>query len=60
MRGNGKSAEKQYSDRGKSAARKRLGLPDCLTILSAGGSQGASRLNEAVVQLLAYEQKRVT
>ena len=44
----------------KSAARKRLGLPDCLTILSAGGSQGASRLNEAVVQLLAYEQKRVT
>ena len=42
----------------KSAARKRLGLPDCLTILSAGGSQGASRLNEAVVQLLAYEQKK--
>ena len=42
----------------KSAARKRLGLPDCLTILSAGGSQGASRLNDAVVQLLAYEQKK--
>lgn len=42
----------------KSAARKRLGLPDCLTILSAGGSQGASRLNEAVVQLLSYEQKK--
>lgn len=42
----------------KSAARKRLGLPDCLTVLSAGGSQGASRLNEAVVQLLSYEQKK--
>lgn len=42
----------------KSAARKRLGLPDCLTILSAGGSQGASRINEAVVHLLAYEQKK--
>lgn len=42
----------------KSAARKRLGLPDCLTVLSAGGSQGASRLNEAVVHLLAYEQKK--
>lgn len=42
----------------KSAARKRLGLPDCLTLLSAGGSQGASRINEAVVHLLAYEQKK--
>lgn len=42
----------------KSAARKRLGLPDCLTILSAGGSQGASRINDAVVHLLAYEQKK--
>ncbi len=42
----------------KSAARKRLDLPDCLTILSAGGSQGASRINEAVVHLLAYEQKK--
>lgn len=42
----------------ESAARKRLGLPDCLTILSAGGSQGASRINEAVVHLLAYEQKK--
>lgn len=42
----------------KSAARKRLGLPDCLTILSAGGSQGASRINEAVVHLFSYEQKK--
>ena len=42
----------------KSAARKRLGLPDCLPILSAGGSQGASRINEAVVHLLSYEQKK--
>lgn len=42
----------------KSAARKRLGLPDCLTILSAGGSQGASRINGAVVHLLSYEQKK--
>ncbi len=43
---------------GKSEARKRLGLPDCLTILSAGGSQGAMRINNAVVQLLSWEQKK--
>jgi UDP-N-acetylglucosamine--N-acetylmuramyl-(pentapeptide) pyrophosphoryl-undecaprenol N-acetylglucosamine transferase len=41
----------------KKSARERLGLPDCLTILSAGGSQGAQRLNEAVAGLLTYEQK---
>ncbi len=39
-------------------ARKRLGLPDCLTILSAGGSQGAARINDAVAQLLSWEQRK--
>lgn len=43
----------------KVEARKRLGLPeDCLTILSAGGSQGAMRINEAVTELLCWEQKK--
>ncbi len=43
----------------KQAAKKRLGLPlDCITVLSAGGSQGAVRINEAVSQLLAWEQKK--
>lgn len=42
----------------KKAARERLGLPDCLTILSAGGSQGAMRINEAVAELLCYEQEK--
>ncbi len=42
----------------KKAARERLGLPDCLTILSAGGSQGAMRINEAVTELLSWEQKK--
>lgn len=41
----------------KKAARERLGLPDCFTVLSAGGSQGAMRINEAVAELLSYEQK---
>ena len=42
----------------RSDARKRLGLPDCFTVLSAGGSQGAARINEAVAHLLSWEQKK--
>lgn len=42
----------------KEQARKRLGLPDCFTVLSAGGSQGAAKINNAVLQLLVWEQKK--
>lgn len=41
----------------RSAARKRLGLPDQFTILSFGGSLGANRITEAVAELIAWEEK---
>ena len=41
----------------RSAARKRLGLPDQFTILSFGGSLGANRITEAVAELIAWESK---
>lgn len=41
----------------RSAARKRLGLPDCFTVLSFGGSLGANKITEAVAELIAWEQK---
>ena len=42
----------------KEAARKRLGLPEGFTILSLGGSLGANKINEAVAELMAWEQKK--
>lgn len=42
----------------RSKARKRLGLPDGITILSTGGSLGANRITEAVAQLMKWEQKK--
>lgn len=42
----------------RAAARKRLGLPDGFTILSFGGSLGANRITEAVVELLKWENER--
>ncbi len=42
----------------RSAARKRLGLPDSFTILSFGGSLGANRITEAVAELLKWEDKK--
>lgn len=39
----------------RESARKRLGLPDGLTILSFGGSLGANKITEAVVELLKWE-----
>lgn len=54
----GNPLRKNIPIEGKKAARERLGLPDCLTILSAGGSQGAMRINEAVAELLSYEQEK--
>lgn len=41
----------------RSAARERLGLPDCFTVLSFGGSLGANKITEAVAELIAWEQK---
>ncbi len=42
----------------RSAARKRLGLPEGFTVLSFGGSLGANRITEAVAELLAWEGKK--
>lgn len=41
----------------RSAARERLGLPDCFTVLSFGGSLGANKITQAVAELIAWEQK---
>lgn len=42
----------------RSAARKRLGLPDDFTVLSFGGSLGANRITEAVAELIAWERQK--
>ncbi len=42
----------------RAAARKRLGLPDGFTVLSFGGSLGANKITEAVVELLKWENER--
>lgn len=42
----------------KNAARERLGLPEGMTILSFGGSLGANKITDAVVELLSWEQKK--
>lgn len=41
----------------RSAARKRLGLPEGFTILSFGGSLGANKITESVAELIAWENK---
>lgn len=41
----------------RSEARKRLGLKDGITILSFGGSLGANKITEAVVELLKWENE---
>ncbi|MBQ8842020.1 MAG: undecaprenyldiphospho-muramoylpentapeptide beta-N-acetylglucosaminyltransferase [Ruminiclostridium sp.] len=38
-------------------ARKKLGLPEGLTILSFGGSLGANKITEAVVEVLKWENE---
>ncbi len=38
-------------------ARKRLGLPEGMTIVSFGGSLGANKISEAVVNLVKWEQE---
>lgn len=42
----------------RSAARKRLGLPDGLTVLSFGGSLGANKITESVAALLKWETEQ--
>jgi len=44
-----------YSVKDRAAARRELGLPDGMTILSFGGSLGANRISEAVIGLLRWE-----
>ncbi len=41
----------------RSSARERLGLSDCFTVLSFGGSLGANKITQAVAELIAWEQK---
>ncbi len=41
----------------RAEARKRLGLKDGITILSFGGSLGANKITEAVVELLKWENE---
>lgn len=41
----------------RSAARKRLGLPEGFTVLSFGGSLGADKITASVAALIAWEQK---
>ncbi|MDR2560021.1 MAG: UDP-N-acetylglucosamine--N-acetylmuramyl-(pentapeptide) pyrophosphoryl-undecaprenol N-acetylglucosamine transferase [Oscillospiraceae bacterium] len=45
----------KFEDR--EAARKKLGLPEGLTILSSGGSNGSKAITEAVIALLAWEKE---
>ncbi len=40
----------------RTAARRKLGLPDGMTIVSFGGSLGANKISEAVAQLVKWEQ----
>lgn len=41
----------------RSAARKKLGLPEGMTIVSFGGSLGANKISEAVAEVLEWEQQ---
>jgi len=41
----------------RESARKKLGLKDGLTILSFGGSLGANKITEAVIELLKWENE---
>ena len=40
----------------RSEARKKLGLPEGMTIVSFGGSLGANRVSEAVAEVVKWEQ----
>ena len=53
--GNPVREEILFADR--RAAREKLGVGDRICIVSFGGSLGARRINEAVAQLMAWEQQ---
>ena len=53
--GNPVREEILFSDR--KAAREKLGVGERICIVSFGGSLGARRINEAVAQLMAWEQQ---
>ncbi|MCL2076794.1 MAG: UDP-N-acetylglucosamine--N-acetylmuramyl-(pentapeptide) pyrophosphoryl-undecaprenol N-acetylglucosamine transferase [Oscillospiraceae bacterium] len=53
--GNPLRSNLQMEDR--ETARKKLGLPEGLTILSSGGSNGSNKITEAVMALLEYENR---
>ena len=46
----------QFEDR--ETARRKLGLPEGLTVLSSGGSNGSNRITEAVIALLGWENEK--
>lgn len=41
----------------RETARKKLGLPEGMTIISFGGSLGANRITEAVIELFKWEKE---
>jgi len=47
-----------FTVKDRAAARRGLGLPDGLTVLSFGGSLGANRISEAVIGLLKWEAEK--
>jgi len=47
-----------FTAKDRAAARRELGLPDGMTILSFGGSLGANRISEAVIGLLKWEAEK--
>jgi UDP-N-acetylglucosamine--N-acetylmuramyl-(pentapeptide) pyrophosphoryl-undecaprenol N-acetylglucosamine transferase len=53
--GNPLRSNMKFEDR--EAAREKLGLPEGLTILSSGGSNGSKAITEAVIALLAWENE---
>lgn len=42
----------------RETARKKLGLPEGMTVLSFGGSLGANRITEAVIEMIKWENKK--
>ncbi|MCL1822793.1 MAG: UDP-N-acetylglucosamine--N-acetylmuramyl-(pentapeptide) pyrophosphoryl-undecaprenol N-acetylglucosamine transferase [Oscillospiraceae bacterium] len=53
--GNPLRSNLKFEDR--ESARKKLGLPDGLTILSSGGSNGSNPITNAVITLLEWENE---
>lgn len=41
----------------RAAAREKLGLPDGMTIVSFGGSLGANKISESIVNMVKWEQE---